>query len=50
MKAFQQEKGLKVDGRIDGQTASALEQEILKELKKEKNDLQLQTALKFIAK
>ena len=50
VKAFQQENGLKVDGRIDGQTASALEQEILKELKKEKNDLQLQTALKFIAK
>ena len=50
VKAFQQENGLKVDGRIDGQTASALEQEVLKELKKEKNDLQLQTALKFIAK
>jgi carboxyl-terminal processing protease len=50
VKAFQQENNLKVDGRIDDRTAAALEQEVLKELKKEKNDLQLQTALKMIAK
>ena len=50
VKAFQRENGLKADGRIDDQTAVALEQEVLQELKEDKNDLQLQTALKVIAK
>jgi len=50
VKAFQRENSLKVDGRIDNQTAAALEQDVLQELKKDKNDLQLQTALKIMAK
>lgn len=49
VKAFQQENELKVTGVIDGKTAAALEQNVVKELKKESNDLQLQAALKFIA-
>ncbi|MCQ6275717.1 peptidoglycan-binding protein [Bacillus sp. V3B] len=49
VKAFQQENDLKVDGRIDDKTAAALEQAVIKELKKEKNDLQLQAALKITA-
>lgn len=50
VKAFQQENDLKVDGNIEDKTAAALEQAVIKELKKEKNDLQLQAALKIIAK
>ncbi|WP_394234705.1 S41 family peptidase [Niallia oryzisoli] len=49
VKAFQQENNLKSTGVIDGKTAAALEQNVVKELKKESNDLQLQAALKFIA-
>jgi carboxyl-terminal processing protease len=49
VKAFQKENDLKVDGSIDDKTAAALEQAVIKELKKEKNDLQLQAALKIIA-
>jgi carboxyl-terminal processing protease len=49
VKVFQKENDLKVDGSIDDKTAAALEQAVIKELKKEKNDLQLQAALKIIA-
>lgn len=49
VKAFQQENSLKVTGIIDEKTAAALKLNVVKELKKEKNDLQLQAALKFIA-
>lgn len=50
VKAFQNHQGLTVSGRIDKNTASALEKAILAEIKKEKNDLQLQTALRYITK
>jgi carboxyl-terminal processing protease len=50
VKAFQNEKGLEATGIIDQKTASALESAVLQETKKEKNDLQLQTALRYIAK
>jgi carboxyl-terminal processing protease len=49
VRAFQQENGLKADGEIDGETAAKLEQAVIQELKKDSNDIQLQTALKFIA-
>ena len=49
VKAFQQETDLQVNGRINDQTARALEQAVIKEQKKEKNDLQLQAALKYLA-
>jgi carboxyl-terminal processing protease len=49
VKVFQKENDLKVDGSINDKTAAALEQAVIKELKKEKNDLQLQAALKIIA-
>ncbi|UII55593.1 S41 family peptidase [Cytobacillus spongiae] len=50
VKAFQQQKGEKATGVIDQKTASLLEEAVIKEMKKEKNDLQLQTALRFLAK
>jgi carboxyl-terminal processing protease len=50
VKAFQQQKGLEPTGEIDKKTASALEQAAIEEMKKEQNDLQLQTALRYIAK
>jgi carboxyl-terminal processing protease len=50
VKAFQQQKGLEPTGKIDKKTASALEQTAIEEMKKEQNDLQLQTALRYIAK
>jgi carboxyl-terminal processing protease len=49
VKAFQQEKDLSANGKVDDKTARALEQTVLNEQKKEKNDLQLQAALKYIA-
>lgn len=48
VKAFQRQAGLAVTGKIDKKTAAALEAEVLKEVRKEENDLQLQTALKFV--
>ncbi|OCA88235.1 peptidase S41 [Bacillus sp. FJAT-27225] len=50
VKAFQQQAGLQPTGKIDAKTAGALEKAILKERKKEKNDLQLRTALTLLAK
>lgn len=50
VKAFQQQKGLEATGQIDKDTASALERSVIEEMRKEQNDLQLQTALRFIAK
>jgi carboxyl-terminal processing protease len=49
VKAFQQENQLKMDGKIDGQTAAKLEQAVINELKKEEKDIQLQAAIKYIA-
>jgi carboxyl-terminal processing protease len=50
VRAFQQQNDLEVSGMIDKKTASTLEQAALKEIKKEKNDLQLQTALRYLAR
>lgn len=50
VKAFQQLKGLKPTGVIDDKTATSLVETIRAELGKEKNDLQLQTALKYVSK
>jgi carboxyl-terminal processing protease len=49
VKAFQRQHGLNPSGQIDQQTAQALESEVIKEVRKEKNDLQLQTALELVA-
>ncbi|WP_338471803.1 S41 family peptidase [Niallia sp. XMNu-256] len=49
VKAFQQEEGLNVNGKIDEKTAAKLEQAVIDELKKERNDIQLQAAIKYIA-
>lgn len=48
--AFQNHNELPASGQIDPKTASALETAIIEEIKKEKNDLQLQTALRYITK
>lgn len=48
--AFQNHNGLRASGKVDQETASVLEANLKQELKKEKNDLQLQTALRYLAK
>ncbi|RDU37616.1 peptidase S41 [Neobacillus piezotolerans] len=50
VKAFQQHSGLQPTGKIDGKTAAALDEARLTETKKDKNDLQLRTALRLLAK
>ncbi|WP_042354011.1 S41 family peptidase [Bacillus rubiinfantis] len=50
VKGFQQFNDLPVTGEIDEVTASKLEEAVRQELKKAKNDLQLQTALRLIAR
>ncbi|TKC17067.1 S41 family peptidase [Robertmurraya kyonggiensis] len=50
VKAFQNHRGLTSSGRIDQETATELQTAIMEEMKKEQNDLQLQTALRYIAK
>ncbi|MEH7247689.1 S41 family peptidase [Neobacillus niacini] len=50
VKAFQKNSNLQATGKIDVKTAAKLEEEASKEMKKEKNDIQLQTALRLIAK
>ncbi|WP_059171944.1 S41 family peptidase [Bacillus sp. FJAT-27445] len=50
VKAFQQLYGLQPTGKIDRRTALALEEARTKETKKDKNDLQLRTALRLLAK
>jgi carboxyl-terminal processing protease len=50
IKAFQQNNNLQPTGKIDAKTAAVLEEQVIKEMKKEKNDIQLQTALRLIAK
>lgn len=49
VKAFQQEHDLDVNGKIDEKTAAKLEQAVMDELKKEKNDIQMQAAIKYVA-
>lgn len=50
VKAFQQQQDLEATGQIDQKTASALEQAVIEEMKKEQNDLQLQTALRYVVR
>ncbi|TDL73799.1 PDZ domain-containing protein [Rhodococcus qingshengii] len=50
LKAFQQNNNLQPTGKIDAKTAAMLEEQVIKEMKKEKNDIQLQTALRLITK
>ncbi|WP_409272278.1 S41 family peptidase [Neobacillus sp. SCS-31] len=50
VKAFQQHAGLQPTGKIDGKTALALDEARAAETKKDKNDLQLRTALRLLAK
>lgn len=49
VRAFQKDQDLKANGIIDQKTASALEQAIMNEMKKEENDIQLQTALRLLS-
>jgi carboxyl-terminal processing protease len=50
IKAFQQQHDLDPTGQIDSITAGKLEEAAIKEMKKMKNDLQLQTALRLVAR
>ncbi|MEH7075737.1 S41 family peptidase [Neobacillus drentensis] len=50
VKGFQLQANLEPTGRIDSETAAKLEDAAIKEMKKEKNDLQLQTALRLMTK
>ncbi|MEH7883440.1 S41 family peptidase [Bacillus sp. JJ1609] len=50
VKAFQRKNGMKVTGVIDAKTATALEDAAREEMKKEENDIQLQTALRLLAR
>lgn len=50
VKGFQQQNDLQSTGKIDTKTAAKLEEAAVKEMKKEKNDLQLHMALKLITK
>ena len=50
VKAFQMENELPANGKVDEKTAKALEQKVMDEQKKDKNDLQLLAAFKFIEK
>lgn len=48
VKGFQLQVNMKPTGKIGPKTAAKLEEAAIKEMKKEKNDLQLQTALRLI--
>ncbi len=50
VKAFQMENELPANGKVDEKTARVLEQKVMDEQKKDKNDLQLLAAYKFIEK
>ncbi|MGG3563737.1 S41 family peptidase [Neobacillus rhizosphaerae] len=50
IKGFQQQNDLPPTGKIDEKTATKLEEAAVKAMKKEKNDLQLQMALRLITK
>ncbi|WP_066387437.1 S41 family peptidase [Neobacillus mesonae] len=50
VKGFQQYNDLPATGEIDEVTASKLEEAVVAEMKKQKNDMQLQTALRLIVK
>ncbi|MGR3765819.1 S41 family peptidase [Rossellomorea sp. NS-SX7] len=48
VKEFQIQKGLDVNGVIDGKTAEHLQAEIYQQVQNEKNDLQLQAAIEYV--
>ncbi|WML46040.1 S41 family peptidase [Neobacillus sp. PS3-40] len=50
VKGFQQQNDLEPSGKIDSKTAGKLEEAAVKEMKKKKNDLQLQAALSLVAR
>lgn len=50
VRAFQSQKGLNTNGIVDSKTAAELEQAVIEEMKKETNDLQLQTAIRYLTK
>lgn len=50
VKAFQRKNDMKVTGIIDAKTAAALEDAARAEMKKEENDIQLQTALRLMVR
>ncbi|PKG22063.1 S41 family peptidase [Niallia nealsonii] len=50
VKAFQMQQDLKATGRIDATTASKMQEAVRTAMKKEENDIQLQTALHYIVK
>lgn len=50
VKAFQRKNGMGVTGIIDAKTATALEDAAREAMKQEENDIQLQTALRLMAK
>jgi carboxyl-terminal processing protease len=48
VKAFQQANDLNVNGKINAETASKIESEIVEHVRDENNDLQLKTAIKIL--
>ncbi|WP_445487990.1 S41 family peptidase [Niallia sp. 03133] len=50
VKAFQNQNGLRATGMIDQHTAAKLQNDVRTEMKKDENDIQLQTALRYIVK
>lgn len=50
VKAFQQTHGLPLTGEIDDDTASAIHKQLIENIRDEKNDRQLQTAIEMIVK
>jgi len=50
VKAFQRKNGMDVTGIIDAKTATAMEEAAREAMKQEENDIQLQTALRLMAK
>ena len=50
VKAFQKVSGIEATGKIDQKTAQQLESRILEKIKNEKNDVQLLTAIQYVAR
>ncbi len=50
VKAFQERNDLKSDGKIEEKTSAKLQEKTVESIKEQKNDLQLQTAVKMLLK
>ncbi|WP_066175653.1 S41 family peptidase [Bacillus marinisedimentorum] len=50
VKAFQERNDLKADGKIDEKTSAKIQEKTVDSIKEQKNDLQLQTAVKMLLK